>query len=97
MYLQRLELVNTGPIERVEIECRFDNDGFPKPIIFVGQNGSGKSVVTAHVVSALISACGTVFEDADVEEGKVYSPIHLLGTLWETNRRRNTRTEVAET
>jgi hypothetical protein len=72
MYLQRLKLVNTGPIERVDIECRFDDDGFPKPIIFVGQNGSGKSVVTAHVVSALIEAKGTVFEDADVEKGKVY-------------------------
>lgn len=72
MYLQRLELVNAGPIEHVNIKCRFGDDGSPKPIIFVGQNGSGKSVATAHVVSALISAHGTVFEDSDVEEGKIY-------------------------
>ncbi|NHM20948.1 hypothetical protein [Tritonibacter mobilis] len=72
MYLQRLELVNAGPIEHVNIKCRFNDDGSPKPIIFVGQNGSGKSVATAHVVSALIAAHGTVYEDSDVEEGKVY-------------------------
>lgn len=72
MYLQRLELKNSGPIEHVNIECQFGEDGSPKPIIFVGQNGSGKSVATAHVVSALIDAHGTVFEDSDVEAGKVY-------------------------
>jgi len=80
MYLQRLELVNTGPIGHVNITCRFDDDGSPKPIIFVGKNGSGKSVATAHVVNALIEAHGTVFEDSDVEKGKVYklrSPTYI--------------------
>ena len=72
MYLKRLDLKNTGPIEEASIECRFKDDGTPKPIVFVGQNGSGKSIATAHVVSALIAAQGTVFEDADVEKGKVY-------------------------
>ena len=80
MYLQRLELKNTGPIEHAKVECRFNADGSPKPIVFVGQNGSGKSVATAHVVSALINAHGTVFEDSDVEKGKVYklrSPTYI--------------------
>lgn len=72
MYLHRFELLNTGPIEHVNITCRFGEDGSPKPIVFVGRNGSGKSVATAHVVSTLIEAHGTVFEDSDVEEGKVY-------------------------
>ncbi|WP_339108021.1 AAA family ATPase [Thioclava sp. GXIMD4216] len=72
MYLQRLELKNTGPIEEANIECRFNEDRTPKPIIFVGQNGSGKSIATAHIVSALIAAHGTVFDDSDVETGKVY-------------------------
>ena len=80
MYLQRLELKNTGPIEHAKVECRFNADGSPKPIVFVGQNGSGKSVATAHVVSALIDAHGTIFEDSDVEKGKVYklrSPTYI--------------------
>jgi len=72
MYLQRLELVNCGPIENANIECKFGNDGAPKPIIFVGTNGSGKSIATSHIVSALIAAQGSVFEDSDVEEGKIF-------------------------
>lgn len=72
MYLQRLALVNTGPIEQLEITCRFNQDGSPKPVVFVGQNGSGKSVATAHVVSALLDAQGNVFADSDVDDGRVY-------------------------
>ncbi len=72
MYVTRIELRNTGPIEHARIECRFNDDGSPKPIVLVGQNGSGKSVATAHLVSALLEAQGTVFEDSDVESGKVY-------------------------
>lgn len=80
MYLQRLELVNTGPIKRLNIKSQFGVDGSPKPIVFVGKNGSGKSVAIAHVVSALIEAHGTVFDDSDVEKGKVYkirSPTYI--------------------
>ena len=72
MYLKRLVLINTGPIEHAAIHCRFGEEGHPKPLIFVGQNGSGKSMATAHVVSALIAAHGTVFDDSDVEAGKIY-------------------------
>lgn len=72
MYLQRLELNNTGPIEHASIECGFNEDGSPKPVVFVGQNGAGKSVAMAHVVSALIAAQETVFENPDVEKGKIY-------------------------
>ncbi|MUZ76237.1 hypothetical protein GOZ90_26795 [Agrobacterium vitis] len=72
MYLRRLELTNTGPIKQVKIECRFNEDGSPLPIIFVGQNGAGKSIATAYVVSALIAAQVAVFDDADVEKDRVY-------------------------
>lgn len=80
MYLQRLELKNTGPIEHADITCKFYADGSPKPLILVGQNGAGKSVAVAHVVNALIEAHGTVFDDSDVEKGKVYklrSPTYI--------------------
>ncbi len=72
MYLKQLKLKNTGPIEHIDIECQSDDEGSPKPIIFVGQNGSGKSISTSHIVNALIEANGTIFDDADVEKGKVY-------------------------
>lgn len=90
MYLQRLELKNTGPIQQACIDFRFNADLTPKPIIFVGQNGSGKSVATAHIVNALIDAHGTVFEDSDVEKGRVFklrSPTYIRhGEEYSTGR-----------
>lgn len=80
MYLTRIELKNTGPIENARIDCQFNENGTPKPIVLVGRNGSGKSIVIAHVVSALIEAHSTVFEDSDVVAGKVYkirSPTYI--------------------
>lgn len=80
MYLTRLKLNNTGPIDHADIVLKFNDDGSPKPIIFVGQNGAGKSVATAYIVNALIAAHGTIFEDSDVEKGKVYklrSPTYI--------------------
>jgi len=72
MYLQKLTLTNTGPIEHAEIECKFDKDGNPKPIVFVGKNGSGKSFAIAHLVNALASGQSRVFEDSDIKEGRVF-------------------------
>ena len=72
MYLKKLELINVGPIKHLNLQCQFSDDGNPKPIILVGTNGSGKSLAIAHVVNSLIDAQGAIFEDSDVEEGRVY-------------------------
>lgn len=80
MYLEKLELINTGPIDHVVIEPEFNADGTPKPLVLVGQNGAGKSIAISHIVSALISAHSQVYEDGDVETGKVYklrSPLYI--------------------
>ena len=88
MYLKQLKLKNTGPIEHIDIECQFDDEGSPQPVIFVGKNGSGKSIVTSHIVNALIDANGVIFDNADVEKGKVYklrSPSYIRhGTEYST-------------
>ncbi|MCF4099729.1 AAA family ATPase [Maritalea mediterranea] len=72
MYLQRIELTNAGPIKKLNLTCRFSDDGDPLPIAIVGTNGSGKSNLLAHVVNGLIGAQASIFDDADVEQGKVY-------------------------
>jgi predicted ATP-binding protein involved in virulence len=72
MYLKNLLLENVGPIQRLEYELPFDPEGNPKPVIIVGTNGSGKSIVLAHIVNTLLSAQQVVFANAEVESGKVY-------------------------
>ena len=72
MYLKKLELRNSGPIKHAKIECKFNSDEDPKPIIFVGENGSGKSIALAHVANAILVAHSQQFEDSDIEKDSVY-------------------------
>jgi hypothetical protein len=80
MYIKHIELANTGPIENISLDLPFHEDGRPKPLILVGANGSGKSILLSHVINALIAAHRACFEDSEIEKGKVYklrSPQHI--------------------
>ena len=73
MYVKRIQLSNYGPISRVDITCPFDEEGKPKPVVLVGENGSGKSIVLSHIVDGLLSAQQIVYpENQEVDRGKVY-------------------------
>lgn len=72
MYVRRIRLAHYGPIESLDITLPFDGDK-PKPVIFVGENGTGKSIVLSHVVNGLLWAKGVSYpETREVETGKVY-------------------------
>lgn len=80
MYIRRIEVENNGPIDYIDFHFPFAPDGNPRPVLFVGQNGSGKSILLSHIVNAMIVAKGHVYNDNDVEEGKVYklrSPVYV--------------------
>lgn len=72
MYLTKIRLENTGPIDFINLELNTQGQNAPKPLVLVGRNGAGKSVLLSHVVSAMISAQTTIFDDGDVEKGRVY-------------------------
>ena len=72
MYVERIQLINYGPIEHVDIVFPFDN-GRPKPIVLVGDSGSGKSVLLSHIANGLILAHDVAFpESPEMEPGKVF-------------------------
>ena len=72
MYAKRIQLVHYGPIEKLDIEFPFDGET-PKPVVLVGQNGAGKSILLSHIVNGLIAAKGIAYpETPEVETGKVY-------------------------
>ena len=73
MYARRIQLTNYGPIDHVDIHFPFRDDGTPKPVVLVGENGSGKTLVLSHVVNALVAAKSVAFPDSpEVQSGKVY-------------------------
>ena len=86
MYANRVQIINYGPISQLDIAFPFDGD-FPKPVVLVGQNGSGKSILLSHIVNGLTSAKDIAFpETPEVEVGKVFkvrSPLYIRpGSEW---------------
>ena len=72
MYVQRLQLSNYGPIENLDLSFPIDGD-HPMPIVLVGSNGSGKSILLSHIVNGLIAAKQIAYPDSlEVAEDKVY-------------------------
>ena len=72
MYTKRIQLRGFGPIDNLNIELPFEGDA-PRPIVLVGQNGSGKSILLSHVVSGLLAAKDTVYSQTpEVEPGRAY-------------------------
>lgn len=71
MYLREIEIESTGPIDYIKLMPDLNN-GAPKPQIIVGENGSGKSILLAHIVNSLLCAKQVLYQNVEVENGKVY-------------------------
>lgn len=72
MYAKRIQLVNYGPIDHLDITFPFEGAS-PKPVLIVGENGSGKSILLSHIVNGLVEAKTVAYpESPEVEAGKVY-------------------------
>lgn len=78
MYLRSIQLKNTGPIKEFEVALPFDGEN-PMPVVFVGRNGSGKSTVISFIVNALLALKQQVYEDSEIERGRVFRIRSPLG------------------
>lgn len=79
MYLTNATILNDGPIEDLEFQAPFNEDGSPKPIVLVGSNGSGKTTLTSIVSDALIEMAAHVFRDVAPSEGNARTWFRILG------------------
>jgi predicted ATP-binding protein involved in virulence len=84
MYLRSILLRNTGPIQELSLTMPFVDDQ-PKPLVIVGRNGSGKSTIISFIVNALLAIKQQVFEDSEIEKGKVYRLRSALGIHGSSN------------
>ena len=63
MYLKRIQLESCGPILDLDITPPFES-GKPQPVILVGGNGSGKSILLSYIVLGLQMAKRTAYPNA---------------------------------
>ena len=72
MYFKKIEIENAGPIDHLSIDFPTTDSGSPQPLVIVGENGTGKTILLSYLVNTLITAKQTAFDDTEVEHGKVY-------------------------
>ena len=54
MKLKNINIKNYGSILNFDYKFRYNDEGNPIPLVLIGQNGSGKSLVIANIVDALV-------------------------------------------
>ncbi|MEL0652580.1 AAA family ATPase [Algibacter sp. TI.3.09] len=71
MYIKKLKFQNYGPISNLDIIPKFKENGNPKPIVFIGKNGSGKTLLLGNILDGLIELKRQKFNDLlEVEQNK---------------------------
>ena len=63
MYLTKLLCKNLGPVQEVVLRPRFTKSGNPCPIVLVGKNGTGKTVLLSNIIDALYEFSAKAFTD----------------------------------
>lgn len=64
MYIDSLHYMNVGPISKADIDFRRNEKGTPVPLIIVGRNGSGKSILLSNIVDAFYEIADKGYDNA---------------------------------
>jgi len=72
VYINSVEIENVGPVDLFKYQIERSENGAIKPLILLGKNGAGKSIVLSHFVNPVMEAFSAVYDDAEMERGKVY-------------------------
>ena len=59
---------NIGPIDRIDIKPSFNEKNEPIPMIIVGENGTGKSILLSNIVDSLYELAGKYYTNACISE-----------------------------
>ena len=75
-----MQYENVGPISHMRIQMPFSEHGSPKPVVLVGENGSGKSTVLSNIVDAFYEMAGMAFDNVRINlSGSAYQYYKIVG------------------
>ena len=63
MYIKKVVYKNVGPLDSISIELPFHSNGSPKPLILVGENGSGKTTFLSNIIDSIYEMAGVAYQD----------------------------------
>jgi AAA domain, putative AbiEii toxin, Type IV TA system len=63
MYLRECLIENVGPIVSLDVSLSLNAVGNPKPLILVGKNGTGKTILLSYILDALAELAKKKFSD----------------------------------
>lgn len=72
MYINNLYYKNIGPISDLKIQFRKNENGVPIPLVVVGKNGSGKSILLSNIVDAFYELGNKAYNNVTESNGKGY-------------------------
>ena len=72
MYLKSINIENYGAIEKIKYELPFKENGDPKPLVVIGKNGTGKTLLISNIIHALIEMKRQCFDNILETEGTKY-------------------------
>lgn len=81
MYLKSIAIENIGPITKLAIELQFHENGNPKPLLLVGENGTGKTVFQSQIIDSLYETASNLFQDVGKQNGENRSYYKISGGL----------------
>lgn len=79
MYLKSIAIENIGPITKLAIELPFYENGNPKPLLLVGENGTGKTIFQSQIIDSLYETASNLFTDVGVQNGEARSYYKISG------------------
>lgn len=81
MYLEYINYQNVGAVHNLSIPFSFNPNGNPKPIIFVGENGSGKSILLSNIVDAFYEIANKAYTNVSIRDGLTTKFYKVISTI----------------
>lgn len=74
MYIDSINIYNIGAIDKCTIKSKFDENGNPYPIVIIGDNGKGKTILSSYIADSIIELAKShsTYDNVVEETGAYY-------------------------